>query len=343
VRVGIHVGHWEGTPRDLVPLAQAAERLGLDSVWTSETWGSDAIVLATWMASHTTRIGIGVGVAQMAARTPANAAMAALTLDHLSGGRLRFGLGASGPQVVEGWHGVVFDDPLGRTREYVDIVRAIWSRETPVTSDGPHYPLPVNGGTGLGRPLKTNVRPLRADIPLFIAAMGPRNVALTAEIAEGWLPLMYSPDHADAFAESLRTGFDSRERPTGLEIAPMVPVAVGDDLAASRDAVRPTIALYVGAYGSKDANFYNALVARYGYETEAAHIQDLFLDGKRAEAIAAVTDAMVDELALVGPAGRVADRMHAYRNAGVATLLLQVGDFDAVARVAIAADRGGFL
>lgn len=343
MRVGIHVRHWEGAPHDVVSLAREAERLGLDSVWVSETWGSDAMVLATWIAAHTQRIDLGVGVAQMPARTPANAAMAAITIDHLSGGRFRLGLGTSGPQVAEGWHGAVFDEPLERTREYVGIVRAAIAREAPVASEGPHYRLPAAGGTGLGKALKPNVRPLRARVPIYLAAMGPRNVALAAEIAEGWMPLLYSPDHARLFSEPMRDGAASRDPSLGpLDVAPMVFVAAGDDLAACREALRPTIALYVGAYGSREVNFYNALVGRYGYEAEAARIQALTLDGKRAEAVAAVTDEMVDALTLVGPLERMTERMHAYEEAGVTTLLAQTTDAGTIRAVAAAAERGGF-
>ena len=342
MRIGIHVRHWEGTPHDVVPLAREAERLGLDSVWASETWGSDAMVLATWMAAHTEHIGIGVGVAQMPARTPANVGMAALTIDHLSGGRFRLGLGTSGPQVAEGWHGVVFDDPLARTRAYVGIVRAVVVREAPVAHDGRHYRLPAAGGTGLGKPLKTNVKPLRSAIPVYLAAMGPRNVALAAEIADGWMPILFSPDRPDAFAEPLRDGAARRDPARGaLDVAPTVWVAIDDDLTACRDAMRATIARYVGGFGSKEANFYNALVARYGYGAEAARVQERFLAGARAEATAAVTDAMVDELTLVGPVARVAERLQAYRDAGVTTLLAQTTDVDTIRAVAEAAERGG--
>ena len=342
MRIGIHLRHWEGIPHDLVPAAREAERLGLDSVWVSETWGSDAMVLATWIAAHTERIGVGVGIAQMPARTPANTAMGSITIDHLSGGRFRLGLGTSGPQVAEGWHGTVFDHPLERTREYVDIVRAVIAREGPVRYDGRHYRLPSAGGTGLGKPLKSNVRSLRVAIPVYLAAMGPRNVALAAEIADGWMPLLYSPDHADVFVESLREGAALRDPGRDeLDVAPMVWVATGDDPAACRDAVRPSIALYVGAYGSKGANFYHALVARYGYEAEADHIQELMLAGKRAEAVAAVPDALVDEVALVGPVARIAERMQAFRDAGVTTLVVQTTDAETMAAVAAAAERGG--
>ncbi len=344
MRIGIHLRHWEGTPHDLVRPAREAERLGFDSLWVSETWGSDAMVLATWITAHTERIGVGVGVAQMPARTPANAAMAAITIDHLSGGRFRLGLGTSGPQVAEGWHGTVFDHPLERSREYVDIVRAVIAREGPVRHDGPHYHLPAAGGTGLGKPLKANVRSLRAAIPVYLAAMGPRNIALAAEIADGWLPLLYSPDHPEVFAEPLREGLAARDSARGaLDIAPMVWVAIGEDLAACRDQVRPTIARYVGAYGSKGANFYHALVSRYGFEADAARIQTLMLEGKRAEAVAAVPDPMVDAVALVGPTARVAERLQTYRDAGVTTLLVQTTDVDTIAAVAAAAARGGVM
>ncbi|MEO8477426.1 MAG: LLM class F420-dependent oxidoreductase [Actinomycetota bacterium] len=342
MRIGIHLRHWEGTPHDLVPLAREAERLSLDSVWVSETWGSDAMVLTTWLAAHTERIGVGVGVAQMPGRTPANAAMASITIDHLSGGRFRLGLGTSGPQVAEGWHGTVFDRPLARTREYVDIVRAVIARENPVRHEGPHYRLPASGGTGLGKPLKTNVRSLRAAIPVYLAAMGPRNVALAAEIADGWLPLLYSPDHPGVFAGPLREGLALRDPTRGaLDIAPMVWVAIGEDLAACRDQVRPMIALYVGAYGSEGANFYHSLVSRYGFEAHAARIQALMLDGKRAEAVAAVPDSMVDAVALVGPTARVAERLQVYRDAGVTTLLAQTTELHTIAETIAAAERGG--
>ena len=208
MRIGIHVGHWEGRPHDVAELAVEAERAGFDSVWTSETWGSDGAVLLAWIAAHTDRIGLGAGVLQMPARSPAAAAMAALTLDHLSGGRMRLGLGVSGPQVAEGWHGASFDAPIARTREYVDIVRGVLRREAPVTSPGPNYPLPLPGGEG--KPLKPNVRPLRPDVPIYLAAMGPKNVALAAEIAEGWIPFLYSPEQPAAFAEALAEGSSRR-------------------------------------------------------------------------------------------------------------------------------------
>jgi F420-dependent oxidoreductase-like protein len=336
VRIGIHVGHWEGRPTDVAELAQEAERAGFDSVWVSETWGSDAAVLSGWIAARTERIGVGTGVLQMAGRTPAAAAMTALTLDHLSGGRFRLGLGVSGPQVAEGWHGTSFDHPLDRTREYVAIVRSVLRRETPVTSPGPHYPLPLPGGAG--RPLKPNVRALRSDLPVYLAAMGPRNVALAAEIADGWMPYLYAPEHANAFADALETGWKLGGRDgAGFDVAPVVALAFGLDVGACRDELRPHVARYVGGMGSREANFYTDAVTRFGFGDAAERIQEVFLDGRRAEAAALVPDAMVDELCLVGPIERVRDRLDVYRAAGVTTLLAETRDVEVIRALAEAA------
>jgi F420-dependent oxidoreductase-like protein len=337
MRIGIHVGHWEGHPHDLAGLAIEAERAGFDSVWTSETWGSDALVALTWIAARTERIGLGTGVLQMPGRTPAATAMGAITLDHLSGGRLLLGLGVSGPQVAEGWHGVPFDHPLQRTREYVAIVRAILRRGGPVTAPGPRYPLPLPGGQG--EPLKPNVHPLRSEVPVYLAAMGPRNVRLAAEIAQGWIPFLYSPERGEeVFAEPLATGLAAGGRePDALAVAPMVPVAIGEDLDACRDRLRPLIALYVGGMGSRSANFYHALVTRYGYGVAADAIRDAFLDGRRAEAAAMVPDAMIDELCLVGPVAVVRERLQAWRGAGVTTLLANARNLETIRALAEAA------
>lgn len=328
MRLGVHVGHWEGQPHDVAALAREAEACGFDSVWVSETWGSDAVALCAWIAAHTSTIGIGAGVLQMPARTPATAAMAAITLDHLSVGRFRLGLGVSGPQVVEGWHGVPFGKPLVRTREYVEIVRAALKREAPLAHDGEIYPLPLPGGPG--KPLKTNVVPLRADVPIYLAAMGPRNVALAFEIGDGWMPLFFSPEHVDAF--------ELPARPEPFDVAPMVPIALGDDLAACRDELRPLIAMYVGAYGPKGGNYYHDLVARLGFEEEADTVQAAYLGGRRAEAVVAVPDALVDAVSLVGPADRVRDRLPAWREAGVTTLLARARDPDTIRALAAAAE-----
>jgi F420-dependent oxidoreductase-like protein len=328
MRVGVHVGHWEGHPHDVVALAREAEASGLDSVWVSETWGSDAVALASAIATATTRIGVGTAVLQMPARTPATAAMAALTLDHLSAGRFRLGLGVSGPQVVEGWHGVPFDRPLARSRAYVEIVRSALRREGPLTHEGEPYLLPLPGGSG--KPLKANVRPLRADVPVYLAAMGPRNVALALEIADGWLPLFFSPEHVGAF--------DLPAFPAGFDVAPMVQTAIGEDLAAMREAVRPQIARYVGAFGSRERNFYKDLVARFGFEAEARAIQDAALDGRMTDAVGAVPDALVDAVALVGPVERVRDRLAAYAEAGATTVLAMTKDPATIRSLALAAE-----
>jgi F420-dependent oxidoreductase-like protein len=303
----------------LIALAQEAERLGYHSAWAAEAWGTDAVTVLTWLAATTTKIDVGSAIMQMPARTPAATAMTAATLDLLSQRRFILGLGTSGPQVVEGWHGQRWGKPLTRTREYVEIVRAVLRREA-VEFEGKEYAVPYRGtdATGLGKPLKLLARPVRADIPIYLAALSPKNVRLAFEIADGWLPIFFSPDHArDAFEYTPRDGF---------AIAATVNVVVSDDLAAARDLLRPVLALYVGGMGARGANFYNALVRRYGYEQEAMAIQDLYLDGKQREAIAAVPDKLVDEVSLVGPRERIAERLHAWRDAGVTDLLVATRD-----------------
>ncbi len=320
MRLGVHLRHWDRTPHDVAAMAKLAEDVGLESVWVSETWGSDATVLATWIAAHTSRVAIGTGILQMPARTPAVTAMAAATIDHLSGGRFRLGLGASGPRVVEGWHGVPYGSPLTRTREYVAIVRAALAREEPLAFTGEVYAMPLPGGDG--RALKLNVVPLRKDVPIYLAAMGPKNVTLTKDIADGWLPLLFSPEHADLFElVDLAPNFD---------VAPMVLTAIGDDVAAARDVVRPDIALYVGAYGPKTKNFYADLVRRYGFDTEVDAIQGAALEGRMGDATAAVTDEMVDTLALAGPAALVRDRLQRYGEAGATSVLAMTKDPDTI-------------
>ena len=329
MKVGVHVGHWEGKPHDVIALARTAQACGLDSVWVSETWGSDAVVLAAWIAACTDRIGVGTCALQMPARTPAAAAMAALTIDHLSGGRFRLGLGVSGPIVVEGWHGVSFASALTRTREYVDIVRAVLRRDAPLVHDGSLYPLPLPGGAG--KPLKANVVPLRADLPIYLAAMGPRNVALAAEVADGWMPFFFSPERADVFTPWLEEGFARRgDRRDVFDVAPIVPVAIGPDLVACRDEIRPLLPLYVGAYGVKGGNYYHDLMARFGFEGAAAAIQDAYLAGRRADATAAVPDDMIDAVSLVGPVDRVRDRLQAYAATGVTTLIGKTKESDTI-------------
>ena len=320
MKLGLNLGYAPpGTnPADLFPLVQEAERLGFDTVWVAEAWGTDAVSVLGWLAARTERIGLGSAIMQIPGRTPANAAMTAATLDLLSDGRLRLGLGTSGPQVVEGWHGQAWGKPLGKTREYVEIIRAALRREV-VEHEGEHYRIPWDGSgaTGLGKPLKLMLRPLRAEIPIYLAALGPKNVALAAEIADGWLPVFVDPDHFDdAFGQSLSAA------PPGFEIAATVSVLVGDDVPALRDALRPHVALYVGGMGARGRNFYNALVRRYGWEEEAERIQELYLAGKQREAIAAVPDALVDAVSLFGPKERIADRLEAWSETRVTELVL---------------------
>jgi F420-dependent oxidoreductase-like protein len=321
VRLGFSMGYAPpGTsPLELIALAQEAERLGYDSAWAAEAWGTDAVTVLTWLAATTTNIKVGSAIMQIPARTPANTAMTAATLDLLSGGRFLLGLGTSGPQVVEGWHGRPWGKPLTRTREYVEIVRAVLRREA-LEFHGDEYDVPYagDGATGLGKPLKLLARPLRPDIPIYLAALGPKNVRLAFDIGDGWLPIIFSPEHARDALE-----FEPRD---GFEIAPTVNVVLSDDLDAARDALRPLLALYVGGMGARGANFYNALVRRYGYEVEAERIQKLYLEGKQREAIAAVPDELVDGVALVGPRERIAERLDAWRESGATTLLVATHD-----------------
>jgi F420-dependent oxidoreductase-like protein len=326
VRLGLYMGYAPpGTnPTELIALAQEAERLGYDSAWAAEAWGTDAVTVLAWLAATTTTLKIGSAIMQIPGRSPANTAMTAMTLDLMSGGRFVLGLGVSGPQVVEGWHGQAWGKPLAKTREYVEIVRTVLRRET-LEHHGEHYEIPYRGAgaTGLGKPLKLMARPLRAEIPIYLAALGPKNVELAAEIADGWIPLFLSPERFD---EVFRPHLDGAR--DGFEIAAGVHVAAGDDLDACREAVKPTLALYIGGMGARGSNFYNALACRYGYEREAAKIQELYLGGRQREAVAAVPDALVDEVALVGPRERIAERLEAWRACGVTALLCQTRDLE---------------
>jgi F420-dependent oxidoreductase-like protein len=319
VKLGLQLGYWGAQPDPgFLELARLAEELGYDSVWAGEAWGSDAFTPLAWIGAHTSRIKLGTGIAQLSARTPTATAMHALTLDHLSGGRAILGLGVSGPQVVEGWYGQPFGKPLARTREYVGIVRQVLRREAPVESAGPHYPLPYRGegSWGLGKPLRAITHPLRADLPIFLGAEGPRNVALAAEIADGWLPLYYSPFRPEVYADSLRGA-----RP-GFEIAQTIVVNVTDDLAAGLLPVKASLAFYVGGMGARRRNFHKELMARMGFETEAEKIQELFFEGRREEAVRLVPDAFADEISLVGPLARIRERLQAWRETPVTTLVL---------------------
>ena len=300
------------------------ERLGFDSVWSAESYGSDAVTPAAWIAARTARIHVGTGIMQLAGRSPAATAMTAMTLDGLSGGRFRLGLGVSGPQVVEGWHGQPFGKPLARTREYVEIVRRVLRREKPLEFRGEYYQIPYAGpdATGLGKPLKSILHG-RPDLPIYLAAIGPRNTALAAEIADGWIPTFFSARRIKMFREWLDAGFRARgAAPAGFDVMPMVPVVVGDDVAACRHPVKAKLALYVGGMGARGRNFYNDVARRYGYEEAARTIQDLYLEGRKAEAETAVPDALVDEVALCGPRERIRERLGEWSASGVTTLLI---------------------
>src|SRR5436190_12775813 len=306
---------------ELIGLAQEAERLGYDSAWAAEAWGTDAVTVLSWLAATTSTIKVGSAIMQIPGRTPANTAMTAATLDLMSGGRFQLGLGTSGPQVAEGWHGQPWGEPLEKTREYVEIVRSILRRET-LEHHGSQCDIP-HDGTGLGKPLKLMMRPLRPDLPIYLASIGPRAVAQAFEIADGWLPILLSP-------ERWRDALGSPEPRTGFEIAPCVNVVVGKDVQACRDELKPQLALYVGGMGARGQNFYTRLVTRYGYEAEATEIQSLYLDGKHRDAAAAVPDALIDEVALVGPKERIADRLEAWRESGATTLLCATHELEAL-------------
>ncbi|WP_086748943.1 LLM class F420-dependent oxidoreductase [Streptomyces europaeiscabiei] len=324
MRLGLALGYWgRGPSADHVPLAQEAERLGYDSVWTAESWGSDAFTPLTWIAAHTSRIKLGTAVAQMAARSPTTTAMHALTLDHLSGGRALLGLGLSGPQVVEGWYGRPFPrSPLTATREYVDVVRQVLRRAAPVELPGRFHPLPYDGpdGTGIGKALKSITHPLRADLPVLLGAEGPKNIAQTARIADGWLPLYWSPTRTDVYEASLT------EVPDDFLIAPMARAKVCDDVAEGLLPVKAMLGFYIGGMGHAKRNFHADLMARMGYAEEARHIQRLFLDGRREEAVLAVPDAFADEISLVGPRERIAERLELWRKGPVTDLLVLAPD-----------------
>ena len=321
MRLGITLGYWTTgeDAREGLALAREADRLGFSVAWAAEAYGSDVVTVLTWVAAQTERIDIGSGIMQIPGRTPAMTAMTAASLDALSGGRFRLGLGVSGPQVSEGWHGVRFDAPLARTREYVDVVRLALSRER-VVHDGAHYPLPLPDGPG--KALKLIVHPEREHIPLYLAAVGPKNLELTGEIADGWLAVFYAPRHAKEQLACVEAGARraGKDGLAGFDVVPTVPVVVGDDVAACADPVRGYAALYLGGMGSRDKNFYNALARRYGYDAAAQQVQDHYLAHRYAEAMAAVPFEFLDETSLLGPMERIADGMAAYAEAGVTTL-----------------------
>jgi F420-dependent oxidoreductase-like protein len=330
MKLGLQMGYWgAGPPAGALDLVVEAERLGFDSVWTAESWGSDALTPLAWWGSQTSTIRLGTDLIQLSARQPTATAMAALTLDHLSGGRFVLGLGVSGPQVVEGWYGMPFPKPLARTREYVSIIRQVLARDERVTNPGPHYPLPHPGGLGLGKPLRSIVHPLRADVPIILGAEGPKNVALAAEIADGWFPIFYSAQHEQMYLDSLQEGWarpGARRGPDAFEILPTVTVLVDDDVDRAADAMKPNIALYVGGMGAKEMNFHFDVFCRLGYEAAATKIQELYLDGQKDEAIAAVPREMVEEIALIGPKEKIRDDLEVWKASRVTTMLLGAHD-----------------
>jgi F420-dependent oxidoreductase-like protein len=326
LKLGLNTGYWAGGPPPGVTEAIAeAERLGFDSVWTAEAYGSDCLTPLAWWGASTSRIRLGTAIVQMSARQPAATAMAAMTMDHLSGGRFVLGLGVSGPQVVEGWYGMPFAKPLARTREYIGILRGIWARQGPVTNDGPHYPLPLPDGTGLGKPLKASIHPLREDIPIFLGAEGPKNIALCAELCDGWLAMLFSPAHQEMFRDALAEGFarpGARRTAEDFEVAATVPLIVSDDVGQAVDALRPFYALYFGGMGAKGRNFHANVAIRMGYEAEIAEIQDLYLGGKKDEAAAAIPGELIEELSLIGPRDKIRHDVEKWRESIVTTLLV---------------------
>ena len=337
LKLGLNLGYWVGGPPPGAAEAIAeADRLGLDSVWFAEAYGSDCLTPLAWWGSRTSNIRLGTAVAQMSARQPAATAMAAMTMDHLSGGRFVLGLGVSGPQVVEGWYGMPFAKPLARTREYIKILRDIWARKGPVTNDGPHYPLPLPDGTGLGKPLKSSIHPLREDIPIYLGAEGPRNIALAAELCDGWLAILFSPEHEDMYRSALEEGFarpGARRSLDDFEIVATVPMIVSDDVEAAIDALRPYYALYFGGMGAKGQNFHANVAIRMGYGDMVERVQDLYLGGKKDEAAAAIPASLIEELSLVGPPDKIRHDLEKWRESIVTTICV-AGDANLVRQAA---------
>jgi F420-dependent oxidoreductase-like protein len=333
LKLGLALGYWAASPPkpcDLITMAQEAEKLGYDSVFTAEAWGSDAFTPLAWIGAHTEKIRLGTGIVQISARTPTSTAMHALTLDHLSGGRVILGLGVSGPQVVEGWYGQPFAKPLSRTREYIDIIRQVLARREPVTNDGEHYPLPYVGPGSwlLGKPLRPITHPLRDDLPIFLGAEGPKNVALAAEVCDGWLPLYYSAFDESPYNDSLR------QRKPGFEIVyPMtVTETSGPEIDEALNPIKQRLAFYVGGMGAKKRNFHRELMARMGHEEASLTIQERFLQGDRSGAVAAVPDSFADDLSLVGPAERIRERLRAWQQSKVTQLLVGANSLEEVRR-----------
>lgn len=328
MRLGLNLGYWgAGNTADNIALAREADRLGCDSVWVAEAYGSDSPSVLAWIGALTEHIALGSAVMQIPARTPAATAMTAATIDTLSGGRFRLGLGVSGPQVSEGWHGVRFERPLARTREYVDIVRMALARQT-VRHTGEFWTLPLPDGPG--KALKLTIRPVQDHVPVYLAAVGPKNLELTGEIADGWLAIFFSPEHSSTLVTQLSTGWrrgghvgeDDRDALAGFDIVASVPVVIHEDVATAAEALRPHCALYIGGMGSREKNFYNELACRMGFEAAAQQVQELYLAGEHRAAAAAVPLEFIDQTALIGPRERIAERVGRYAAAGVTTLAI---------------------
>ena len=337
MKLGLTAGYSGSSMSVNLDLILEAERAGFDSVWTAEAYGSDAVSPLAWIGARTTKIRLGTAIMQMPARTPAMTAMTAMTLDALSGGRFILGLGPSGPQVVEGWHGVAYGKPLTRTREYVTIIRKILAREQPLEFKGEHYEIPYQGegASGLGKPLKSILHG-RKDLPIYTASIGPAGIACSAEVADGLIPVWMNPERFDLLEPHLEKGFakanaEGRKKSlANFDVAPFVTVILNDDLEKARMPVKGMLALYIGGMGAREKNFYNEYAKRLGYEAEAKKIQDLYLSGKKAEAMAAVPDELVDSTALVGPADRIRDRFQAWKASKVTSMLLGTGQPEAV-------------
>jgi F420-dependent oxidoreductase-like protein len=343
MKLGLQLGYWGAQPpTGTAELVAAAEDAGFDAIFTAEAWGSDAFTPLAWWGRETSRVRLGTSIVQMSGRAPTSIAMHALTLDHLSGGRVVLGMGVSGPQVVEGWYGQPFSKPLARTREVVDIIRQVLAREAKVTNDGPHYPLPFNGpgSVGLGKPLKSIVHPLRADIPIWLGAEGPKNVAQTAEIADGWIPIFYTPKSAAMYQPWLDEGFarpGARRTRADFEIAATCHVQIvsgAEEKAAVINGMKPIVALYMGGMGAKDQNFHKQVFERMGYEALADEVQKLYLEGEKDRAVALIPDELVDDMHIIGTASEVKERAAQWEETGVTTLLLSCRNADEVRVIA---------
>jgi F420-dependent oxidoreductase-like protein len=341
MRIGLFLAYWPWfSPEEQLELALLADELDLDSVWISEAWGQDAVSVLGFLAARTERVALGSGLMQIPARQPAATAMAAASLDVLSGGRFRLGLGVSGPQVSEGWYGVPFAKPLARTREYVEIVRAAWSGR-PLEHAGEHWTLPLDAGTGLGKPLRLLARPVQERIPVYLGAIAPRSIELTAQIADGWLPFLLDPAQPDHMLEPLRRGLEAAGRTAAeIDVAPVVPVAVADDLEEAREEVRPWLAFYLGAMGAPDKNFYVEAADRYGHGDSARAVQRAMLAGDREEAARALSSDLVDSAAIATTPDGLRERLAAYARVGATSLLaIPCGDKPALVRALAAAAR----